>query len=217
MQPVRALNRDRIELQRLIDHLRTASRLGHPRQHKARGALSLPKRLAEEYVLRPSGRDDRATARGARSSGAACDRRWWARRGARRPGPRGHGRDRCRHGRDQDRRRARDARRPDGHQPFGGARGRAAGNELLGRRAPSTESLRSSSFRKPCAEQRASWEPAACFCSPPAREGDRSGASRLLCARRKFESGEIAGAQLAAANVGLVLRAFGAGNGAGSR
>ena len=41
MQPVRALNRDRIELQRLIDHLRAASRLGHPGEHKARGGLSL--------------------------------------------------------------------------------------------------------------------------------------------------------------------------------
>jgi GAF domain-containing protein len=42
------------------------------------------------------------------------------------------------------------------------------------------------------------------------------GSIELLRATRKFEPGEIAGAQLAAANVGLVLRAFGAGNGAGS-
>jgi hypothetical protein len=49
MQPVRALNRDRIELQRLIDHLRAASRLSHPAEHRARGCSRAPKQLAEEY------------------------------------------------------------------------------------------------------------------------------------------------------------------------
>jgi serine phosphatase RsbU (regulator of sigma subunit) len=51
----------------------------------------------------------------------------------------------------------------------------------------------------------------------PAGAGRRPlGSIELLRARRKFERGEIAGAELAAAHVGLVLRAFGAGNGAGS-
>ena len=50
----------------------------------------------------------------------------------------------------------------------------------------------------------------------PAGAGGRPvGSVELLRARQKFGPGEIAGAQLAAAHVGLVLRAFGAGNGAG--
>ena len=51
---------------------------------------------------------------------------------------------------------------------------------------PDGESF-SSAFRKPCAEQPASSEPAACFCSRPAREGDRSGASSS-CAPRGSSS-----------------------------
>jgi serine phosphatase RsbU (regulator of sigma subunit)/PAS domain-containing protein len=51
----------------------------------------------------------------------------------------------------------------------------------------------------------------------PAGGGGRPlGSIELLRATRRFEPGEIAGAQLVAAQVGLVLRAFGAGNGAGS-
>jgi serine phosphatase RsbU (regulator of sigma subunit) len=50
----------------------------------------------------------------------------------------------------------------------------------------------------------------------PAGGGGRPlGSIELLRASRRFEPGEIAGAQLVAAQVGLVLRTFGAGNGAG--
>jgi serine phosphatase RsbU (regulator of sigma subunit) len=41
------------------------------------------------------------------------------------------------------------------------------------------------------------------------------GSIELLRVTRRFEPGEIAGAQVVAAQIGLVLRAFGAGNGAG--
>jgi serine phosphatase RsbU (regulator of sigma subunit) len=51
----------------------------------------------------------------------------------------------------------------------------------------------------------------------PAGEGGRPlGSIELLRTTREFEPGEIVGAQLVAAHIGLVLRAFGAGNGAGS-
>jgi hypothetical protein len=39
MQPVRPLDRNRIELQRLIDHLRAAGRLGHARSINALASL----------------------------------------------------------------------------------------------------------------------------------------------------------------------------------
>ena len=51
----------------------------------------------------------------------------------------------------------------------------------------------------------------------PAGGGGRPlGSIELLRATREFEPGEVVGAQLAAAHIGLVLRAFGLGNGAGS-
>ena len=51
----------------------------------------------------------------------------------------------------------------------------------------------------------------------PAGDGARPlGSIELLRATRDFEPAEVAGAQLAAAHVGLVMRAFGAGNGAGA-
>jgi serine phosphatase RsbU (regulator of sigma subunit) len=51
----------------------------------------------------------------------------------------------------------------------------------------------------------------------PAGGGGRPlGSIELLRATRSFEPAEIVGAQVVAAQVGLVLRAFGAGNGAGS-
>ena len=160
--------------------------------------------------------DLRARPRNACRGRAARGRRGRARRGARGPRPGGCRRHRRGRGCDQDHRRGGNAARPDRDQPFGSARRRAHGIELPGWRAPGRRDISrppSRSRAQGSEAHRRRWGAAA---RRPAREDDRSGASSCCARTQRFEPGEIAGAELAAAHVALVLRAFGAGNGAGS-
>ena len=211
MQPVRALNGGRIELQRLIDRLRTASRLGHVVEHKRRhGSRGDPR---QGYLS--TGLMDGISEQGLETLAAA---------GRRAAGESGLQEALESLGRAVAEVIGADAvaiRVADEDQTLGVravvTRSEALAAELAGSRFPLAELAGdgAANERLPEALRRAGrLIRASGVLLLPAGAGNRPlGSLEAYRGTRQFEPAEVATARLAAAHLGLVLRAFGAGNG----
>ena len=98
-------------------------------------------------------------------------------------------------------------------QPLRGARGRARGVELLDRGAPRRTTAPRDAFRRPSQGGSPRHARRMSLLVPVSAEGRALGSVELCAPDEPFEPAEKAAAGLAASQVGLVLRAFGTGNG----
>ena len=209
MKLVRALDRYRIELQRFVDHFRAASRLGHESSINARADHH--RSMSNTFQGEMEGISEQALEALAQAG----------RRAAAEPGL-----DEALRavaeaigevaGADAVAVRVVDA---DGALPVRSVvcRSEALAAELAGSSFPATDLPGEQSGTLPPAVQRAARRARAAdvVLLPVKIDGRPLGSLELMRTATAFGPGERAAAQVAASHLGLVLRAFGAGNGAG--